>query len=124
MLMDSLRADLAKLLDHHLVALFAAKPAIDAADGLAALLAENGIAARAFGHLCADACTVAVLSDDDPERVEEALVLLGIQFAITDAARVDSYTLRALQVTFSGQRVLMTIHHHPAIAAAQQRIAA
>lgn len=121
MLIDTIRRELIERHDQQIAALIAAKPGIEAADRLEALLRGAGLDAHAVGHFNYDGCSVAVVSHADPERIEEALVLAGIEFGLVDAARVECYTLRALQVALNGQRVMLTIHHQPIVA---ERIAA
>lgn len=117
MLIDSLAQELSHRLGQQIAVLFRAKPAIDAAERLADKLTRAGLDAHAVGHLCLDACTAAVISRDDPDAVEQALVLQEIGFVLIDAGRTLDYITRTLRVRIDGQQILLTIHHHVADAA-------
>lgn len=113
MLIDTIRREMIERHERQIAALIAAKPIIDAADRLEAILRAAGIEAHAVGHFNYDGCAVAVVTRADPQHVEEALILLGVEFAVTDATRIERMHLRALQVALDGQHVMMAIHHQP-----------
>lgn len=96
-------------------ALIEAEPVIAAAEKLEALLGAAGLAAHAAGHLAGEECNVCVLSTEDPESIEAALLVANLSFAEIDAARVQTYTMRVLRVIVDGREVRLTINHQPGV---------
>lgn len=120
MLIDALTRELSQRLGQQIATLFRAKPIIDAADQLADILTRAGLDAHPIGHLCLDVCTAAVISRDDPEAIEEVLVLRQITFALVDAGRTTDYVTRTLRTLVNGESILLTVHHHVAGATLRQ----
>lgn len=118
MLIDTIRREMIERHERQIAALIAAQPTIDAADRLETMLRGAGIEAHAVGHFNYDGCAVAVVSHADPQHVEEVLVLLGIEFTVTDAMRIQTYNARAIRVGIDGKHVMLTVHHQPEAIAA------
>jgi hypothetical protein len=114
MLIDTLRHQMIDRLERELAAIRQAEASIDAVDRLACALLGVGCKAAAVGQMTHDGCTAAVVTHEAPDRVDEALALLGVGYETVDAVDIGSYRLRLIRVHVGGQMVMLSVQHKKA----------